>query len=49
MNEDRRLVPRQHDIRLAWKIGTMQAKPIAHAMQHRPHDQFGLRVSPGDP
>jgi len=40
---------RQDDVRLAWQVAAIHAKPESHAVQKAAHDQFRLRVLRANP
>lgn len=48
VNEDDRLVPRQHDVRRTGQIGSVDPEPQTEPMEHRANSQFGLRVTARD-
>lgn len=49
MNEDCDFVSWQHDIGHAGQVFAMQAKPVAHSVEKRTYDNFGLCVLAADP
>lgn len=44
VNKDHLLESREHYVRASWKIGSIEAEPVAESMDNSPHDQFGRRI-----
>jgi hypothetical protein len=45
VNEDRRSVFRQHNVRLAWQVLAMQPKSMAELCERFAHNQFRIGVA----
>src|SRR3989442_4239164 len=48
MNENRKTMLRQYDIRPSGEVPAVQSKPIAQPVQHRSHGTFRLGVTTAD-
>ena len=49
MNQKNQTKAREYDIWLAWKVGAMKPKTVAHAVQGSPHGQLRSGIPGTDP